>query len=277
VVEFTDWDGGFTDVSFLNTLTVDFEGASGNSVTESPGDVCAGVVIYYPDTEPPLATDSGIVVNDLNFSSESIWSTFVFQGVNALRIPSNTNFDDTSWRLDITTGSFNASANNLTVEFFARLGSNLDGTPFPVSGWGLVIRNSDESPLVGVNGLFDDSGTGNGFVGEQLLLVGIDDPNVEPAPGESYSYRQNITTSDATTMKHVAIQQINGNQVTVHYGGTKIYDVAKTLTDATYIDFYVFSMRIDDPAISQIRVSNSALYGTGAFTPPSTAFFTPPS
>jgi hypothetical protein len=67
---------------------------------------------------------------------------------------------------------------------------------------------------------------------------------------------------------------------TLHIGGQLIETVTAPTLDFnadTQIDASLSSeYHIQQPRLSQIRISNSALYGTGSFTPPTEAFYVPP-
>jgi hypothetical protein len=258
-VEFTDWEGGFTDVSFLNTLTVDFEGAAEPEVNE--------LVIYYPDTAPPLATIEGVTIEEI---ANDVWSTFSFQGVNALEIPSNSSGNTTWWIIDFASESFNTELGSLTVEFFARIGTNAtNDNNNKTSGWLAQLRNSNESERVAVIGEFDAD--------PFYRILAVNDSEVYPEGADFYTYQQSVTSEAAATMKHFSLQLIEGAQIIAHFDGTKVYDSSRTVSPMRYLFFYIFANEVSGTAISQIRITKSARYGTGNFTPPSTAFYVPPS
>jgi hypothetical protein len=83
--------------------------------------------------------------------------------------------------------------------------------------------------------------------------------------------------------KHACFQRINGENV-FHYDGDPL---VLTQTDGTMptlgliplnarLDFTAFNAEpFTNSAIGQIRIKNSALYGTGTFTPPTKAFYKP--
>jgi hypothetical protein len=84
--------------------------------------------------------------------------------------------------------------------------------------------------------------------------------------------------SGADQFQHVAWQGYEDGRITVHYMGVKIYDETLENEEASLIDF-AFGITKGSfaiaTAIGQIKLSNSALYGTGNFTPPTEAFYVP--
>jgi hypothetical protein len=82
VVAFSSWSGGFTDVAFLNTAVVDFEPTE---VTPEPPSGTNHLVIYHPDTSPPLAipgTTASVAVQ----VATGEYGTEEYEGVNSLTL-----------------------------------------------------------------------------------------------------------------------------------------------------------------------------------------------
>jgi hypothetical protein len=103
--------------------------------------VSTELVIYYPNTPPPLTTVAGITTTDL-FPSYSEFDTryppelrgapgpydlTTFQGVNALQAPNTNNYYGPFWGFDFTDSTFNLGSGPFTLEFWWRLGTSLPG------------------------------------------------------------------------------------------------------------------------------------------------------
>jgi hypothetical protein len=271
-VEFADWNGGFTEVSFLNTLRVDFV------PTEAP--VESGVdelVIYYPDESPPLATVEGVAVTDWAPSDPlysqfgpSDYSTFTFQGVNALGTASSEFF---YWNINAPDETFDLGSEPFTVEYFVRLSSSY---PF----------DSYSEALVEV-GVFDADG-GNFGVKFVFGLYSEVDFGVAPrvriatdAPIGTLEQFVLPTPSDVASFNHLVLQRHSSLAYTVHYKGELIYSWNEStnvsLAGKSRYRSFVSVIGTTGAGMSQIRITKSARYGTGSFTPPTEAFFTPPS
>jgi hypothetical protein len=249
-VEFTGTSGGFTQVDYLNTLRVDF------TPTEAPDPVdVEEVVIWYPDEAPPQTNVESLVVNDLDGSAAS-YEVASFRGQNAL---TNTLVQETTtvWQLDLSGSGADFLTGSFTVEYFQRIEPFADGNS---------IVEVDIS--VGLDFGLLVQGVSSDGVGEGLgiLVVG---PDADP--------REWYGTTDLSNFAHVAIQRISGNRMTVHYKGTKIYDqsVGDAGAKINQLQFLTVNSGTGQTAISQIRISNSAIYGDGTFSPPTGVFHTP--
>jgi hypothetical protein len=86
-----------------------------------------------------------------------------------------------------------------------------------------------------------------------------------------------LSSADATQYNHVAWQRHSANSYTVHYKGQLVisYETtsARDLSDGIDGQININAQNISGVGLSQIRISNSALYGTGTFTPPTEAFY----
>jgi hypothetical protein len=260
VVEFTDWDGGFTDVSFLNTLTVDFEPAA--EVNE--------LVIYYPDTAPPLATVEGVTFTAFITGSRFAYETTSFQDVNALTVPTTTAGDPTKgafYNATLPTDPAYLTSDQLTFEFWGRAGTSLPqvSTTDAICVAGLLSADFNS---------FIDVSIGAGQAAALRVNWGTEG-------GQAETRTVNLSTADGTSLNHVSLQRLSSRNYALHYKG-QLVDSFTVPFDASVfaggqVSFVVASSGIPGTALSQIRLTNTALYGTGNFTPPSTAFFTPPS
>jgi hypothetical protein len=266
-VEFTDWEGGFTDVSFLNTLTVDF-------VPSTPPEE---LVIWYPDEPPPEVTIEGVTVSEL----ADPYETVVFQGVNALQAPYAELLEGPSWRFDNINSAFDVASGPFTLEFWWRAGTSLATGGDNFTTFVQVDFRNDPEGLAPLDGfvvqlssryVIENVEFEDGTPKINLQLASEDESIFE-------THEEIISTSDATSLNHVAIQKHSTTSYTLHYKGILLtsFTAESLLFSNKSIGVLLESENVNGAAISQIRLSNSALYGTGSFTPPSTAFYMPPS
>jgi len=263
IVEFTDWEGGFTDVSFLNTLTVDFEGAAVEPEVNE-------LVIYYPDEPPPLATVEGVTITDFEGGP---YGTTAFQDVNALQAPNTNNYLGPYWELSNIDNAVDVGSEPFTLEFWWRLGTSL-----PTNGnFSAYVSFSFGFINAGQPGIF----TILQYEGQEAPLNVS--PNIRIVGGtgtESIEATEDtISSGDATSFNHLAIQRHNATNYTIHYKGAVLrsWTMASFSYSSLPIEIQPAALNVPGAALSQIRITKSARYGTGTFTPPSTAFFTPPS
>jgi hypothetical protein len=286
VVEFTDWDGGFTDVSFLNTLTVDFEGAA--EVNE--------LVIYYPDTPPPLSTVEGVTITDLwpdfaasrpsqyppGFPSSYVVDTF--QGVNTIGAPDTDDYQGPYWGFSDLDDAVDVGSGPFTFEFWWRLGTSLPISDNPTRSAFVQVEFGDGlSNTGGVYVILQYEGGSGVFYSPPNIRINAGDGEeriVDNIATYDWIFTEDVISSgDATSFNHLTVQRHNATDYTVHYKGAVLQ--SWTMPSISYSDLPIIispaALNVPGTAISQIRLSKGALYGTGNFTPPSTAFFTPPS
>jgi hypothetical protein len=220
-------------------------------------------VIYYGTTQP-LSTLEDTVITD----NGTVYSTTTIQGIDALTVPFNTNYDETAWIVNFAGTSLDLSSGSWTVEFFAMFASSLPVDDFQGSGYGVQINDSEGNSTFSVDAYFYEP-NGSGFTGDPVELIADLSDN-------DGSTEQVITPQQAVELSHFAIQQINGTRLTVHLGGVKIYDQTRTLALPAELSFYVYSFKVEDAALGQLRISDTALYGADGFTPPSPVFFDAP-
>jgi hypothetical protein len=226
--------------------------------TDFEGEGADDMIIYYGETAP-LTTLSGAAV-----TGSGIYSIIALNGVNTLTIPFSNSADSTSWSVGLTDESFQI-IDSFTLEFFGRLGASLPSGETQYS-FLLVslfddLEQTFESEILGFYYNFDDPFGG----GAPNLYVQYYDANdfIEP----------DVSAEDAIAMRHFAVQLIGGNRVVVHFNGSVIYDEVKSYNVPASLAFSLYSFKVDGPALGQLRLSNTALYGADAFTPPGPLFF----
>ena len=230
-------------------------------VTDSSSEGGGGsdeLVVYYGETAP-LSTMSGAVI-----TGSGVYNTIDIDGVGALSIPFNTNFDDTSWTVDISETAL-AITDAFTFELFGRLGATLPANDFQSSYYEVFLYDENANLVFGVSFLFDEP-NGGGFTGSPVIL----ELTIQDADD---FIQQPIAAGDAAAMRHFSVQLIGGNRVVAHYNGAVVFDEERTYSAPASLQLYIYSFKVDDPALGQMRLSNSALYGADAFTPPSPVFF----
>ena len=260
-VEFTDWEGGFTDVSFLNTLTVDFA-QGGAPESES-------LVIWYPDEAPPDATLAAVTFED-DLEAPSEYNLGTLSGENALQPGSAS---DARWNYTVPGAAFNLENPAFTVEFLVKLGSSPLPTEPPEEGG---VLSSIQFVLGELDGVPSEGASVNLVysVDPIELTVSVQDDTEDETT-------HTLSSTDATQYNHVAWQRHSANSYTVHYKGQLVisYETTSTkdLSDGIDGQLSFTTENISGAGLGQVRISDSALYGTGSFTPPSTAFYVPPS
>lgn len=224
-----------------------------------------GLVIWYPGTGSPRVTTSGLsVVGVPGFSDElgegMFYEVVSFRGQNALT-NSGTFFNTPpSWELDLSSTETEFLTDAFTVEWFQRI----EPFDFYSPGINMVLSLGPDSSFA----VLSDNGS-----------AGAEDPPiiVRPTVNNVILDEDRYFSNDVSVFAHVAIQRISGNRVTLHYEGTKIYEssVGSIGDKLNLLRFQTLNSNAGKTAISQIRVSNSAIYGDGIFSPPSGVFFTP--
>jgi len=233
-------------------------------------DGLASLIIYYPNTPPPATTISGVTVTDLG--SPSPYNTVIFQGVNALLAPSPNVYDGPSYSFTATKEVFDLGAKPYTLEFWCRVGTipaasnyssyvevilaNLLAPENMLTGF-ILESESDFTPTSRRINVYQQIGESN--------IQGLSDPG----------------GANVETFNHVAIQRHSELAYTAHYKGEVIesWNAASnlSLTNGIFLKITTQSENMPGASVSQIRLTNKALYGTSAFTPPTAPFFTPPA
>jgi hypothetical protein len=231
------------------------------------------LIIYYPDEPPPQATVKGVAFEDKNDGLE--YSVVEFEGVNALTTV-EPNFKGPDWEAALP-GSFNLGTGPFTLETSLRTGVDIDTFA--------ELRMYD--------GEFGDNFFFIVFVsievlnsGNYLVRIQADlqderfrlDRVVPALSGEA--------VDDVKDFAHVSFQRINSRTYVLHRKGVviKTWELPEESPpidfgsiDTTKIRFSAISdAGLPMPAVTQIRLTNTALYGTRNFKPPTRPFFVPP-
>jgi hypothetical protein len=238
-VEFSSWVGGFTDVSFLNTLNVDFV----PTVAPPPPEPSASV--FYWDGLSLLSTGSEDIT--LTTGSPSVETSLL--GQPAVREGSASG--------GIDGGLAQASQDtDFTLEWFA----------FDVisGGFGLEIRSKD---------FFGDENYPN--YQYFLLLVTYDEVVVGAVSGPPYEIEQTVLQPVNTNgLAHLCIQRINGIYY-AHVNGQLMASSNYIVSNWEILFSFITQFEPSPVIAGQGRFSSTALYGPGSFTPPTEAFYVP--
>jgi hypothetical protein len=239
---------------------------------EPPGPEPEELVIWYPDEPPPLSTNALVTIVEEDTGGD--YNTIVYEGTNSLQSASNELYDTV---FTLSNAELLGDDQSFTVDFFARLGTSLSGDSFRFSYVGFIFSTSfdggvtysaalDVSLLFYVGGVIETGGP------EQILQVY--DYNIEN-PTEAYI---ELTPTQVTTVKHVAIQYIAGSKTVVHYDGVKVFD-ENVQPDGLYrVYAFIGNNNLPNQLLSQIRLTAGARYGDlETISVPSYPFFTPPS
>jgi hypothetical protein len=222
------------------------------------------LVIWYPDEPPPQATIEGVTITDI--TEEGQYDVVTFQGVNALSNESTSlvSLNRSGLIANISDAGL-VFTNSWTVEVFGRLGISF------------ATNDDNDTSSTFQIGLYSSEDMIIGFT-----LVYRDPVGVSESSFYMYAYNndfqqsnQALSSGQAGTFNHIALQKHGPNQVTVHYAGQKIYEGSFTVANSVELDLVIDQRGTPGVAASQIRLSNSALYGTGNFTPPTEAFYDP--
>jgi hypothetical protein len=274
-VAFSSWSGGFTDVSFLNTLTVDFV------PTEAPPEPGSDELVIWYDEEDAQVFPAGAVTLVKNVATGDYGTTthlgqlaFAAQEGEAEASYSH------DWQIEIPDETLSG---DFTIEFWAR--AAVVSPPLGSVGSAGVSVQTDNGFGLSMSHLaqwddYENSGTPE--ENNQIDFRLIQDTNSGSTFNRARVYES--FGSSVQGWKHACFQRINGQNV-FHYDGDPL---VLTQTDGTMptpgliplnavLDFVAFNAEPStNSAIGQIRISNSALYGTGSFTPPTEAFYVPP-
>jgi hypothetical protein len=241
------------------------------------------LVIWYPDEPPPQATIEGVTITDLwpdfaasrpsqyppGFPSSYVVDTF--QGVNTLGAPDTDDYQGPYWEFSNLSNALDIGSEPFTLEFWWRLGTSLPGSNSTKSAF---VQLGFESAVGGVSVILQSDG------GSPPLFV---PPNIaiSAGPGSNLAIDAEdvISSADASSFNHLAIQRHNETDYTVHYKGAVLqsWTMASFSYSSVPIIIAPWADNVPGTAISQIRLSKGALYGTGFFTPPFQPFFTPPT
>jgi len=238
-VEFSSWNGGFTEVSFLNTLDVDFVPTDAPPAPEAS--------VFYWDGLSLLSTKSEDITRAVGFPSIE---------TSLLGQPAMSGGTATG---SIDGGLVQASQDtDFTLEWFA----------FDVisGGFELEIRSKD---------FFGDENYPN--YQYFILLVTYDEVVVKAASGPPYEDEETVLQPVNTNgLAHLCIQRINGIYY-AHVSG-QLMASSNYIVSNWEILFRFGTQFIADPSpviAGQGRFSNSALYGADNFIPPAEAFYVP--
>jgi hypothetical protein len=233
-VEFSAWDGGFTEVSYLNTLVVDFV------PTEAPAGL--GQSIFYWSGTNLLSTGSETIIAAPDENIE----TATLAGQPAV--------SSTGITININEGLIGSSQSlDFTYEWYVSGVSSLeDADPMSITGPFIHVRNADNNQVT------------------QLVVAGETVLAIKATPGSSDVMAE--TQLDLTGLVHLSIQRISGTYY-LHVKGQKITSFANTVQDYRVAAFGT-DLALGTTVFGQGRfTSGAALYGIGNFTPPSTAFY----
>jgi len=281
-VEFTGFLGGFNELAFLNTATVDFV------MMESAG--YNELVIYYETTSALVTNEEASVLKIVRPETSSLvykgddYATTSYLGENAITLSTQ---DDgfTYWR--ILLNDLSPGAEDFTIETYLRANSDsiesgetsfaelsiawnpgvVYGPADTTYGNGEYAFSSDGDNaywLGTVLGVFD----GSGYLASYQITR---------ADSNAF-YEEQDLSSGLVGFKHVCIQRIGSNAYW-HINGSLAAsaslsgDMLNSTSDtAIFID--VGSSLVAGAAIGQVRYTKGqGRYGTSSFTPPTEAFY----
>jgi hypothetical protein len=246
------------------------------------------LVIWYPAKAPPLAIFRNITSEGQFFEGadppRDPYSLTTFLGENALSmpysgVPGRTNA--VFWRFTIPNPVLGDG--DFTIEYFARLGSSVAGGS----------DNGSCQIAIDLGGIDYDP-----LLPEPVLTLRTQrNLDIRPNPEDSISeyasdlvvtgvgqwqYFSESSLVSPSQFFHACAQRINGNfyfhfdgqpvPITFDYGGNP--ELLNFNFTPTYIGFFIENINIFTPTVlSQVRISSSALYGTGSFVPPTQPFY----
>jgi hypothetical protein len=246
-VEFSAWEGGFTEVSYLNTLVVDFV------PTEAPAGPEFEQSVFYWSGIEMLSTGNETINNYSLSESGSVTSSTL------LSQPAVELVYDFDW--DIAGGLVsNIGILDYTIEWFA-----------------VVPRDATGSAYIGIS--FTSAYGYTTIVGQPNSVA-----DILSLGGEEYvsacsgcDINTEITWSNPV---HIAQQRI-GDRLYLHINGALIGSVGDSgnslpISASFRVEAALFTSNSVIYKLGQGRfTSGAALYGTGTFTPPTEAFYDP--
>jgi hypothetical protein len=246
-VEFSNWQGGFTDVSYLNTLTVDFV------PTEAPEEPEFEQSVFYWSGIEMLSTGNETINNYSLSESGSVTSSTL------LSQPAVELVNDFGW--DIPGGLVsNIGILDYTIEWFA-----------------VVPRDATGSAYISIS--FTSAYGHTNIIGQPNSVA-----DILSLGGEEYvsacsgcDINTEITWSNPV---HIAQQRI-GDRLYLHINGALIGSVGDSgnslpISASFRVEAALFTSNSVIYKLGQGRLTaGAALYGTGTFTPPTEAFYDP--
>jgi hypothetical protein len=227
------------------------------------------LVIYWPQDPPGLGitTPGKRIVTPVygdQTSAEFVYDTELFGPVNSLRTS-----QPVQWIFDV--GSLGIGTGNYTLEFYGRVDDNCQ----------VDILMGEPS---------DGNRASTRLVQTRRNFLTINDFQVTGSEDaiDSLSFHELSLDSNLPPIDyyHCSIQRIRGI-IHVHFKGQPIErDIQDTPTlsspnrygPTTKLEVYAYGDISNDNSVlvGQVRLSTSALYGAGSYTPPATQFYTPP-
>jgi hypothetical protein len=242
-VAFSSWSGGFTDVSFLSTLNVDFV----PTVAPPPPEPSASV--FYWDGLSLLSTGS----EDITFGSGNLpVAETTLQGQPAVHGKTG------GIGFGIDGGLVQASqGTDFTCEWFMFA---IDSSPLFLGYFLFTVQSKTPPP---------DS------PGEIGFYMGLDRNEASAVgyffPPETFNETGPVPI-DGSGLVHACAQKINGVYY-FHVNGQFIASHSYPILN--YKILATFASELDGGILGQGRFSSTALYGPGSFTPPTEAFYVP--
>jgi hypothetical protein len=242
------------------------------------------LIVYYLNNPPPLSTVRGVEFTDLISEFQGVpgpYDITTFQGVNALQAPNTNEYLGPYWELDISDASFDIGSDPFTFEFWWRLGTSLPLSDSPrSSSFVEVLYGRNNSGPGGIYIILQYEGGSFGFDNTPGVSPPPDfnTPNIKLVASDTSSPLINttnyISSEDATSFNHIAIQRHNATDYTVHYKGQILQ--SWSMPDFSFtgksFEFSPSAINVPGTALGQLRLTKRAHYGTGNFTPPTRPF-----
>ena len=258
IVEFTDWEGGFTDVAFLNTLTVDFEAAAAEPEPE-----INGLILYWNGTSGAF-TGVNTETVAISASNNGLQSTQLL-GESAIATTA-VGFDD--FTINDPSGSALAFGTaDFTIEAFVDPQDGYCAIAFEwqdpsVSSWSYVDITLEETTFFAGIRLKKDPLLYSKSTSQSTSQAGARHLCIQRKDGLFYVYFDGQSVSLGGTSSGVAFEDMIPMEILATSGGS-----------STLLYNKFFSSKF-----GQIRiVKDLAVYPADGFTPPTEPFFTPPS
>jgi hypothetical protein len=239
-VAFNSWSGGFTDVSFLNTLSVDFVPTVAPPAPEASVFYWDGLELLSTGSEDITFDSGNLPVAETSLQGQPAVHGKIINGPVIFRVDG---------------GLVQASqGTDFTLEWFTFI---VDVSEYDFLNF--IVRSKASPP---------DSP----FSLQFLMSL---ERNVAYAQGYYFPpeiINETAVPIDGSGLSHVCAQKINGVYY-FHVNGQFIASHAYAIPD--YTIFVWFQSELDGGILGQGRFSPTALYGTGNFTPPAEAFYAP--